>query len=181
MARFLNNVFFNTQSAPSTPISGGVLYTSGSSVFFTNSNGDGYNLTGSKGYILVTEYTQSGGTWSTPSDVKYVKIVAVGGGGGGGGGARSTASIAAAGGGGGQGGDIAIIFYTSGSIPPGTYTITVGGGGNGGPGRTTTTGSGTGGAVGSDTSLASGSITLISASGGVGAGGGAINFYSWRT
>lgn len=171
MPRFLNNTFFATQSAPSTPISGGVLYTSGSSVFFKNSNDDEYNLTGSKGYILVTEYT-SGDTWTVPSDAKFVKFVAVAGGGGGGGGARNSVGSAVGGGGGGMGGDISIIFYPIAFIPPGTYTITVASTASGGTGRAGSNGAGTTGTVGGNSSIISGSVTLIEAIGGSGGIGG---------
>lgn len=171
MPKFLNNLFLITQSAPSTPSYGGSLYTSGSSIFFKNSTGTEYNLTGSKGYISITEYTQSG-TWTAPTDAKYVKIVAVGGGGAGGGGGRNSISSAIAGGGGGQGGDVSIIFYPINSIPPGTYAVTVSSITTGGAGRAGSNGSGTSGAVGGHTFLTSASVTLIMASGGLGGTGG---------
>jgi len=169
MPKFLNNAFLVTQSAPSTPTAGGVLYASGSSIFFKNSTGTEYNLTGSKGYVLVTEYTQSGGVWNVPSDAKYVKFVAVGGGGSGAGGARrAVAAAAIGGGGGGAGGEISIVWYPIASIPsaPQGYAITVSGVTNGGAGATTNGSNGTVGTIGGTTSLISGSVTLIRAGGG---------------
>lgn len=160
MPKFLNNAFLVTQSSPSTPSVGGSLYTSGSSIFFKNSTGADYNLTGSKGYISVTEFTSSG-QWTTPTDVKYVKIVAVGGGGGGGGGARTAIGNNVGGGSGGAGAPISIVFYPSSSIPPGTYTVTIGGSGSGGAGATTNGSAGTNATGGGTTSLVSSSITLI--------------------
>jgi len=172
MPKFLNNASLVTQSVPSTPTAGGVLYTSGSSIFFKNSSGTEYSLTGSKGYILVTEYLSGISNWTTPSDAKYVKIVAIAGGGGGGGGGRQPINTAVAGGTGAQGGDTSIVFYPIASIPPGTYTVNVGSGGNGGAGRQTTAGSGTSGTTGGNTSLVSSSVTLIFAAGGGGGTGG---------
>jgi len=173
MPKFLNNIFLVTQSSPSAPSSGGSLYTSGNSIYFKNSAGVEYNLTGSKGYMLLTEYTSSaGGTWTTPTDAKYIKIVAVGGGGSGGGGGRNSVGSAVAGGGGGQGGQISIIYYPISSIPPGTYTVTVSPITSGGSGRTGTNGNGVAGTTGGTTSLASGFVTLITATGGGGGGGG---------
>lgn len=176
MPKFLNNAFLVTQSAPSTPSSGGSLYTSGSSIFFKNSTGVEYNLTGSKGYVLLTEFTSSG-TWTTPSDAKFIKIVAVGGGGAAGGGGRNAIGTVMGGGGGGAGGDVSIVFYPIASIPPGTYTVTVSSITPGGAGRTTSTGNGTNGAIGGQTFLVSASVTLIQAIGGPGGeGGSTANF-----
>ncbi len=169
MPKFLNNAFLVTQSSPSTPSVGGVLYTSGSSIYFKNSTGTEYNLIGSKGYILMTEYTQSGGVWTVPTDAKYVKFVVVGGGGSGaGGGRRAVAATAVGGGGGGAGGEISIVWYPIASIPfaPQGYTITVSGTANGGAGATTNGSNGTVGVIGGTTSLISGSVTLIKAGGG---------------
>jgi hypothetical protein len=171
MPKFLNNAFLVTQSAPSPPSSGGSLYANGSSIYFKNSAGVEYNLTGSKGYISVTEYTTND-TWTTPTDAKYIKIVAVAGGGSGGGGGRNSINSAIAGGGGGQGGDISTVFYPINSIPPGTYTVTVSSITPGGAGRTGTNGSGNNGAIGGTTSLVSASVTLITAVGGTGGTGG---------
>jgi hypothetical protein len=171
MSKFLNNAFLITQSAPSAPSSGGTLYTSGSSIYFKTSAGFEYNLTGSKGYILLREYT-SGDTWTTPSNAKFIKIVAVAGGGGGGGGGRNTVGSAVAGGGGGQGGDISIVFYPIASIPPGTYQVNVSSTSAGGGGRAGSNGAGTTGTAGGTTSLTSGSVTLITSIGGPGGIGG---------
>lgn len=171
MPKFLNNAFLVTQSAPPTPSSGGSLYASGSSIFVKNSTGVEYNLTGSKGYILLTEYTSSG-TWTVPSDAKFVKIVAVAGGGAGGGGARNVINSAVGGGGGGAGGDISTVFYPIASIRPGTYTVTVSSVTPGGAGRGGSTGTGTSGAQGGNASLVSASVILIEAIGGPGGVGG---------
>lgn len=178
MSQFLNNIFLVTQSSPPTPSNGGTLYTDGTSIFFKNSTGIEYNLTGSKGYVLVTEYTASGvTTWTAPTDAKYIKIVAVGGGGGGGGGSRDAGgTLNRNGGGGGGGGEIAIVFYPSSSISPGTYTLRIGSGGQGGAGATVLNGSN--GTRGGDTSISSGSATLISASGGVFGGGATTSGYT---
>jgi hypothetical protein len=171
MPKFLNTIYQVTQSAPATPSTGGLLYTSGSSIFFKNTTGTEYDLTESKGYIQITEYTSSG-TWTKPTNAKFIKIVAVAGGGSGGGGGRNPVGSAVAGGGGGQGGDISIIFYDATSIPAGIYTASIATAANGGAGRATSNGSGTNGATGGTTSLVSGSITLITSVGGTGGTGG---------
>lgn len=171
MPKFLNTIYQVTQSAPATPSAGGLLYASGSSIFFKNTTGTEYNLTESKGYFILREYTSSG-TWTKPSDVKYVKIAAVGAGGGGGGGARDAVTNAVGGGAGGAGGQISIIFRNAADIPAGTYTASVASTTNGGAGRTTTNGVGTIGSAGGTTSLVSASVTLITAGGGGGGGAG---------
>ena len=171
MPKFLNTIYQITQSAPATPSTGGVLYASGSSVFFKNTTGTEYNLTGSKGYIQIIEYTSSG-TWSKPANVKYVKLAAVGAGGGGGGGARDAVTNAVGGGGGGAGGQISVVFYNASDIPAGTYTASVATSANRGAGRATTNGAGTAGSSGGTTSLVSASRTLITAGGGGGGTGG---------
>ena len=60
MPKFLNTIYQVTQSAPAIPSTGGLLYTSGSSIFFKNTTGTEYNLTESKGYFILREYTSSG-------------------------------------------------------------------------------------------------------------------------
>jgi len=174
MPKFLNTIYQVTQSAPATPSAGGLLYVTQSSIFFKNTTGTEYNLTESKGYFILREYTSSG-TWTKPSDVKYVKIAAVGAGGGGGGGARNTSGLWGGGGAGGAGAAASIVFYTASLIPAGTYTITISAGTNGGAGRTTSAGAGTVGSSGTATTLISASVTYIIAAGGAGGGGGSIS------
>lgn len=173
MPKFLNTIYQTTQSAPATLAAGGSLYASGSGIFFKNSTGTEYNLTSSKGYVILREYTSSG-TWTKPSNAKYIKMAAVGAGGGGGGGARNTSGLWGGGGAGGAGAAASIVFYTGSLLPGGTYTVTVSAGTNGGLGRTTSAGFGGAGAIGGTTTLISASVTYIAAAGGVGGGGGPI-------
>jgi hypothetical protein len=171
MAKLLNTTFLVTQSAPATPSSDfGTLYASGSSLFFKNSNGVNYNL------ILVGSGSVSvftgNGTWTKSNNVKYIKVICAGGGGGGGGGRLAAASSLRFGGGGGAGGNINVAYFSSSSLTPGDYNITIGGGGGGGSGRTTTANFGLGGSTGFSSSFASGSTILLRGIGGIGGGGG---------
>lgn len=175
MAKLLNTTFLITQSAPTTPSSGfGTLYASSSKIYYKNSNGNTYDLTinGSSSYSI---YTTSGTyDYNVASNIKYIKVVCVSGGGGGGTGARNVVNVFRNGGAGGAGGNINIVYYTSESLTPGTYTVTVGAGGAGGLANG---GTGTGGAgtVGNPSSFATGSINLLRAPGGPGGGGGGAN------
>lgn len=172
MAKLLNTTFLVTQSSPATPSVGfGTLYASGSSLYYKNSNGVNYNL------ILVgsgsVSVFVSSGTWSKPSNIKYIKVVCVGAGGGGGSGRRSTAGTAACGGGGGAGGDIAVAYFSSSSLTTTAYTVNVGSGGPGAAGRTGATGNdGIAGTSGTNSSFVSGSTNLVVATGGTPGNGG---------
>ena len=169
MAKLLNTTFLITQSSPSTPSAGfGTLYANGDSIYYKNSNGNTYDLTvpGSSSYSL---YTTSGTyTYTTGSNIKYLKVVCVGGGGGGGSGARNVAGGIRNGGAGGAGGNINIVYFPSQSLTSGTYTVTVGAGGAGGL-QNSGTGTGGNGQAGNPSSFASASVNLVRAPGGLGA------------
>lgn len=175
MAKLLNTTFLVTQSAPATPSSGfGTLFASGSSVYYKNSNGNTYDLTinGSSSYSI---YTTSGTyNYTVLSNIKYIKVVCISGGGGGGTGARNVVSSYRNGGAGGAGGNINTVYYTSESLSPGDYTITVGAGGAGGL-QNSSTGTGGAGSQGNPSSFSSASINLVRALGGVGGSGGGSN------
>jgi len=169
MPKLLNTTSLVTMSS-ATPegLGYGNVYASSSKIYFTSSLGN-FDLTDSKGYIIVREYlTGATTTWLPPANVKYVRILAVGGGGGGGGGSKRNGATPAAnssvGGTGAAGGNIVMITYPGDYFTRPSYTVTVGAGGNAGPGNTSAAGgNGTVGSNGGTTSLASGSIILIRA------------------
>ena len=173
MAKLLNTTFLVTQSAPATPSSGfGTLFASSSKIYYKNSNGNTYDLTinGSSSYSV---YTTSGTyVYNVASNIKYIKVVCIGGGGGGGTGRRDVAGVNRNGGAGGAGGNINIVHYTSESLVPGTYTITVGAGGAGGlPNAVTGTGP-VGQPGGASSFSSSAAFNFVRAPGGPGGGGG---------
>jgi len=165
MAKLLNTTFLVTQSAPATPSPGfGTLYASGSSLYFKNSSGVIYNLP-IVSSSSISVYLGSS-TWTKPLNIKYVKVVCAGGGGGGGSGRLGATATNRFGGGGGAGGSVNIVHFSSASLTPGSYTVTVGGGGAGGPAQITTAADGITGSLGSNSSFSSGSTLLV-----VGVGG----------
>jgi hypothetical protein len=168
MAKLLVTASLVTQSAPATPSAGfGTLYASGSGLYFKNSSGTNYDLSvvGSSSFTAFT----SSGTWTytTGSNIQYIKVLCAGGGGGGGGGRLGATSSLRSPGGGGAGGSISIAYFSSQSLRTGSYTVTVGGGGSGGTNATGTTGlNGGNGVAGSDSTFASGSTILLRGVGG---------------
>lgn len=108
----------------------------------------------------------SSGTWTCPTGVTVIDVLAVGGGGGGGA-SKSTDNTYSCVGGGGGGGQ---VFETQLTVTPGTsYTVTIGSGGLG-----STSGASAGG-VGGSTTFANGATVLLTALGG---GGGASANYT---
>ncbi len=85
-------------------------------------------------YSTVKKFGSSG-TYTWPSDVKFIEIIATGGGGGGGGCNATTTSQTYFGAGGGAGGTVFdFVRATDVGYGPGTYPVTVGLGGTGGVG-----------------------------------------------
>jgi hypothetical protein len=168
MPKLLNTTLLVTMSVVAPEGVGyGNLYASSSKIYFTSSQGN-FDLTDAKGYILVREYTSGQTTWSPPLNLKYAKILAIGGGGGGGGGAKRSGTTPAgnftSGGTGAAGSNIIVVTFPRSVFTRPEYTVTIGGGGNGGLGNTSAGGgNGIGGANGGNTTLASGSITLVRA------------------
>jgi hypothetical protein len=135
---------------------------------------------GGGGAFLITETFTSSGTFTVPTGVEYVTVVAIGGGGGGGGGQMvwATSSLFGGAGSGGGGGSRIVIAR---DIPLGTATsvsVGIGAGGNGGAGGTVakTTGgtahrtaAGTNGSDGAATTF--GSYLSVLGGGGGGAAG----------
>jgi len=180
MSQILKSLQVVTQSFTGTPEAGtGVIYASGSKMYFKNTTGSVFPL-GGPGYIRVLEYTGSnpgGGTltytWNTPVNIKHIQVICVGAGGGGGSGAVGGGNRFSGGGGGG-GGAIAWGFFDRKDLTQPNYTISVGAGGAGGglsafsggatpnPGQT--------GSAGEYTTFGN---TMVSASGGSGGSRGA--------
>jgi len=173
MSQILKSLQVVTQSFTGTPSTGtGVIFASGSKMYFENSAGSVFPL-GGPGYIRVLEYTGSnpgGGTltytWTTPQNIKYIQVVCVGGGGGGGSSYfANTTAARLQGGTGGGGGSIAWGFFDKTMLTQSSYTISVGSGGAGGLGAVWVgaTVVGSNGAVGQPTTFGG---TMVSASGG---------------
>lgn len=177
MSKILKNLQLTTQSFSGTPSTGtGVIFASGSKIYFENSTGSVFPL-GGPGYLIIKEYTGSnpgGGTltytWNKPDNIKYIQVVCVGGGGGGGGG-RSQNSGRVTGGAGGGGGAIAWGFFDRKNLTQSSYTISVGSGGAGGA-STAVNALSNSGTNGQYTTFGG---TLVSASGGSGGQLGASN------
>lgn len=175
MSKVLKNLQFVTQSFTGTPDTGsGVVFASGSRLYFENATGSLYPL-GGPGYLIVREYTGSnpgGGTltytWNKPDNIRYIQVICVGAGGGGGGGVLRNQTIQLTGGAGGGGGAVAWGFFDKADLTQSSYTISVGGGGAGGAGRITIAAGGVG-VTGQYTTFGD---TLVSASGGTGGQGG---------
>ena len=170
MSQILKSLQVVTQSFTGTPETGtGVIYASGSKMYFENATGSVFPL-GGPGYIRVLEYTGSdpgGGTltytWDKPENIKYIQVICVGAGGGGGGG-RSQNSGRVTGGSGGGGGAIAWGFFDRRDLTQSSYTISVGRGGAGGVASVLNV-NGNPGTSGQYTTFGE---TLVSASGGSG-------------
>ncbi len=121
----------------------------------------------------------SSGTWTKPTDAKFVEIVAIGGGGGGGSGRRGASLSARSGGGGGAGGGMTTLRLQA-SLLGATETVTVGTGGAGGTGITANDTNGNPGVVGNNSSFGSWVVALGGSFGGggtnsTGAAGGAVS------
>lgn len=106
----------------------------------------------------TTQFLTAGTTYTTPPNVRYLKITMVGGGGGGGGVKLASGSKGA--GGGGSGG-ACMAFITN---PPATVTYAIGGSGAGGSNL------GAGGSAGGNTTFTANGI-VYTAGGGNGGGG----------
>jgi len=107
----------------------------------------------------VQVFTSSSGTYTSPANVKAIKVTLVGGGGGGGGINGSGAA------GGGGGGATALFIYPSGFAAQTGYAYAIGAGGAGGVNTSASTGS-----TGGSTTFTIGATTVTAAGG---AGGGA--------
>jgi hypothetical protein len=158
-------------SVNSVPNAGGI-FLSASSIYMKNYDNEVYDLTDTNGFMRVTVYTSSG-NYSRPGNIAYLQIVCIGAGGGGGAGARNTTGNQRGGGGGGGGGAIVQRWFTSGSLPPGIYTVTVGASGSGGITGSTAgiSAAGGNGSIGGFSRFALGSTIYLNANGGnLGAG-----------
>jgi hypothetical protein len=115
-------------------------------------------------------FTSNGG-FTIPAGVTKLKITVSGGGGGGGGGAGGTSAASAGSSGSASG---TAIKYLTGLTPGGTLTVTIGAGGSSGTGGIRAGGDGGVGGNGGDSSVASGtqSISTITGGGGLGGNGG---------
>jgi hypothetical protein len=155
-------------SVNSIPNAGGI-FLSASSIYMKNYNNEVYDLTDTNGFMRVTTYTSSGTyNYSRPGNIAYLQIVCIGGGGGGGAGARNTVGSQRGGGGGGGGGATVQRWFTSGSLPPGIYTVTVGASGSGGITGSTagTSAAGGNGSVGGLSSFSLGATVYLRSNGG---------------
>jgi hypothetical protein len=107
------------------------------------------------------------GTWTKPTNAKFVEVLVIGAGGGGGGGGVHTAD-SAQGGGGGGGGGISIAKFPA-SLLTATVAITLGVGGNGGNGAVATSSTaGSNGSAGTGSSFGA----YLTANGGAAGNGG---------
>jgi hypothetical protein len=181
MSKILKSLQVVTQSFIGTPDTGtGVLFASGSKIYFENATGSIFPL-GGPGYIRILEYTGSnpgGGTltytWTKPTNIKYIQVICVGAGGGGGSGAISLSSNRYSAGGGGGGGAIAWGFFDKNDLTASSYTISIGVGGAGGVPAVYTGGAGANsGQFGSAGGYTTFGDIMVSASGGSGGGRGA--------
>jgi hypothetical protein len=182
MSKILKSLQIVTQSFTGTPnIGSGVVYASGSKLYFENASGSTYPL-GGPGYTRVLEYTGSNPgegtltyTWNKPSNVKHIQVICVGAGGGGGSGAFLTSGTGtrASGGAGGGGGAIAWRFFDRQDLTQPSYTISVGGGGAGGGSRTHS-GANQNGIAGSAGDFTTFGDTMVRASSGSGGGAGGL-------
>lgn len=107
----------------------------------------------------VQVFTSGSGTYTSPANVKTIKVTLVGGGGGGGGINGSGAA------GGGGGGATALWFYPSGFAPATGYSYSVGSGGAGGVSSSASTGT-----SGGNTTFTIGATTVTAGGGGGGSG-----------
>lgn len=116
-----------------------------------------------------TQTFTASGTWTKPTGVTSVMIVAIAGGGGGGSGAREPSGTVSSGGAGGGGG-----AYTTRTVPASllsaTETVTVGTGGAGGTSVTTDATVGNAGSAGANSVFKA--ATFLVANAGAGGGGG---------
>ncbi len=117
-----------TMSGPINPIDPGygAIFLSGSRIFMSNSLGELYDLTDSKGYLNVVIITGSSNSgWSKPGGLAYAHVICVGGAGGGAGGRQGAASTIRGGGGAGAGASINQIWFNTDQLPNGPYTTSI--------------------------------------------------------
>jgi hypothetical protein len=111
------------------------------------------------------------GSWTVPSNVTKVVVMACGGGGGGGGGGRGAGAAGGAGGGGGGGG--VPIMYLREVTPGDVLTVQIGSAGTAGPGTAVAGSLGTAGGDGGQSYITDGAgLTIVIAQGGSGGAGG---------
>ena len=170
--RFESPISFVTRSSsPTTPSSGyGVVYASGSNLYYENDTGTEY-LLNRAGSTVIRQYTGSA-FWIKPPEIVEVLVCCLGAGGGGGSGRVNVAGFDAGGGGSGVGGALAFRRFTGAQLTPTSYSISIGSGGTGGGSQTTNSTNGRNGSAGTATTFASASNTLVSARPGGGGFGG---------
>lgn len=114
----------------------------------------------------VQTFTSSG-TWTKPTNAKFVMVECIGAGGGGSSGRRGASLTYRLGGGGGGGGAYKYQIFAAGDLDA-TVSVTIGAGGSGGAAVTTNSTNGNAGSAGGNTTFGS----YLTAYGGGGANGG---------
>lgn len=138
------------------------------------SGGTEINLSSGLGLNVTFQYFTSNGTYTKPSNAKYITLIAFSGGGGGGSGRRGAASSVRTGGGGGAGSNY-VMYEVPAAAVPATVPIIVGSGGSGGAAVTTNDTNGNPGSQGGVSQIGSGNYALGILGGNGGSGGNASN------
>ena len=173
--RFESPISFVTRSSsPTTPSSGyGLVYSSGSNLFYEDDTATEYLLTRA-GTRIVKQYTGST-FWIKPVGIAEIFVACLGAGGGGGSGEIRGAGLDTSGGGAGGGGALNIRRLSAAQLTATSYSISIGAGGAGALAQTTDSTFGITGSAGTDTTFAiSGSTVLVRAKAGT-AGKGGVN------
>lgn len=163
-----------TMSGPVNPINSGfgAIFPSGSKIYMSNSLGELYDLTDSKGYMNVVVITGSSNqAWSKPGGLAYAHIICIGGGSGGGGGRQGAASTGRGGGGAGGGGATGQAWFNAADLPNGFYTASIAQAGGGGNGGTLINSNGLQGGSGNQTLFTKSGNVLVGALGTLSGGG----------